>query len=677
MTPQGFRAVSAVFFFTEMFLLATADAANPSRSSPFAVTAGSHQSYGMDIFPHQSENRAVENVFPAPATRSSFMARWEPVAGALGYRLDVATDSVFVTYVPGYHNLDVGKVIGRVVTGLKRGTTYFYRVRAYDAVGLHGNSEVRTGKTLSSAGLTIDPTFDSSITSNPNAVAIEAMIERAVSIYELSYRDPFTVSILFRYATTAPNGDPLGPGTLAQSNYTIYSIAWNTFINALVADAKTADDATANASLPGSALSASIVPSSAGGRAVELNTPGALCTDGTICGSGPFYDGIITLNANQPFQFSRPPGGSNYDAQRSTEHEMDEVMCLGSDVNQSANYRPQDLFSWSAPGTRNFSSSGSRYFSINSGTTNIVSFNQDPSGDFGDWFSPSCPQANPYVQDAFSCPGQYSDITANSPEGINLDVVGYDPASELATDYNGDYHPDLALFNTSTRKVAFWYLNNNVFIGSAYGPTPPVGWQLVDTADFNGDGHPDYLLYNPSTRQTAIWYLNGNTFLGNEPGPTIASGYTLFGAADFNGDGRPDYLLYNPTTRRTAIWYLNNYSYAGSAYGPVIATGYNIAGLADFNGDGKVDLVLFNPSTLKTAIWYLNGAAYAGSAYGPAIASGYQLIGAADFNIDGKPDYLLYNPSTQHSAIWYLNNNLYLGSAYGPTVANGYTIAAP
>ena len=78
------------------------------------------------------------------------------------------------------------------------------------------------------------------------------------------------------------------------------------------------------------------------------------------------------------------------------------------------------------PGTRNLTSTGSRYFSINSGNTNIVDFNQDPNGDFGDWLSAPCPQANPYVQNAFSCRGQFSDVTTSSPEGINLDVIGYD-----------------------------------------------------------------------------------------------------------------------------------------------------------------------------------------------------------------------------------------------------------
>jgi len=106
---------------------------------------------------------------------------------------------------------------------------------------------------------------------------------------------------------------------------------------------------------------------------------------------------------------------------------MDELISLGSRLNLSGNdLRPQDLFSWSSAGHRNISSSGARYFSINGGVTNIVNFNQDSHGDFGDWFSQDCPQSHPYVQNAFAGSGQYSDITETLPEGINLDVFGYD-----------------------------------------------------------------------------------------------------------------------------------------------------------------------------------------------------------------------------------------------------------
>jgi hypothetical protein len=74
------------------------------------------------------------------------------------------------------------------------------------------------------------------------------------------------------------------------------------------------------------------------------------------------------------------------------------------------------------------SGTATSYFSIDDGVTNLVGFNQDSNGDYGDWLSSTgCPAL---VQDAFSCAAQFADISATSPEGINLDVIGYDPAPE-------------------------------------------------------------------------------------------------------------------------------------------------------------------------------------------------------------------------------------------------------
>ena len=234
--------------------------------------------------PNASETTMpVEAFSPAPSTRSSFMATWGSVNDAMGYQLDVSTSNSFSSYVEGYHGLDVGNVTGSVVTGLNPGTTYYYRVRAYGATGPGEYSEVLTGATVPTTGLTIHATFDSSITSKPNAAAIEAMINRAISIYESLYSDPITVQIRFRYASTGPNGTPLPSGSISQSNFVVYTgIPWSTFITALRANATTNNDNLANASLPGSAPSPHIVPSSADGRAVGLNTPPAMFANGSV-----------------------------------------------------------------------------------------------------------------------------------------------------------------------------------------------------------------------------------------------------------------------------------------------------------------------------------------------------------------------------------------------------------
>src|ERR1700719_46255 len=48
--------------------------------------------------------------------------------------------------------------------------------------------------TRSSSGLVINATFDSSITNNPNAQAIESEINQAIAIYESLFGDPIVVS---------------------------------------------------------------------------------------------------------------------------------------------------------------------------------------------------------------------------------------------------------------------------------------------------------------------------------------------------------------------------------------------------------------------------------------------------------------------------------------------------
>jgi hypothetical protein len=245
------------------------------------------------------------------------------------------------------------------------------------------------------------------------------------------------------------------------------------------------------------------------------------------------------------------------------------------------------------------------------------------------------------------------------------------------TDFNSDARPDFLLSNPVTRHTLIWYMNNNVHIGGASGPTLPANWQVVTVADFNRDTHPDYLLFNAATRATTIWYMNNNIRVGAVAGPNLPANYTVASAADFNGDGKPDYLLFNATTRATVIWYMNNNNHVGTASGPTVPVGYNVAATADFNRDGHPDFVLFNPTTRQTRLWYLNNNVFTGAASGPIIASSYTVAGVGDFNGDGRPDYVLYNSSTGNTAIWYMNNNVRIGTASGPTLPANWSLAAP
>jgi sugar lactone lactonase YvrE len=71
---------------------------------------------------------------------SGFIASWNSLSGATGYRLDVSTNSTFNTFVGGYQNVDVGNATSVTVAGLNANTTYYYRIRAYDSAGTGANS---------------------------------------------------------------------------------------------------------------------------------------------------------------------------------------------------------------------------------------------------------------------------------------------------------------------------------------------------------------------------------------------------------------------------------------------------------------------------------------------------------------------------------------------------------
>src|ERR1017187_10745880 len=82
-------------------------------------------------------------------TSSSFQENWNASSGATGYYMDVSTSSTFSSFV--FNNYNVGNLTAINVTPLSAGTTYYYRVRAYNGNGTSGNSATITVTTLGGA----------------------------------------------------------------------------------------------------------------------------------------------------------------------------------------------------------------------------------------------------------------------------------------------------------------------------------------------------------------------------------------------------------------------------------------------------------------------------------------------------------------------------------------------
>ena len=77
---------------------------------------------------------------------TGFTANWAAASGATSYQLDISKDN-FVTFVDGYNAKTVTGT-SQAVTGLTSTTTYQYRVRAVNELGISGNSASISATTL-------------------------------------------------------------------------------------------------------------------------------------------------------------------------------------------------------------------------------------------------------------------------------------------------------------------------------------------------------------------------------------------------------------------------------------------------------------------------------------------------------------------------------------------------
>jgi len=294
----------------------------------------------------------------------------------------------------------------------------FLSVRFLGSAGWCGALMVTLAGVQPAAAVTIDAVFSSSITSDPNAAAIESAIDYAFGTIDSLYSNPGTVGIVF----TEGSGSFVAETETAQVGFT-----YGQYTGQLAAVAAAEPNNTV--------LTTAIAHLASGnepgpGGFVEVTTADARVALGTsvsgcftsagafVSSCGQVYDGVITLNTGLGLNYGTSAVGGEYSAIASIEHEIDEILGgggTGSTLNSipcggtKANYPDVgvlDLYRYASPGVPSFSSCN--------GTAAYLSV-----GDF---------LPNGYVQSAYASTGTVPGYTAATPEFAMMESIGYDNA---------------------------------------------------------------------------------------------------------------------------------------------------------------------------------------------------------------------------------------------------------
>jgi FG-GAP-like repeat len=523
-------------------------------------------------------------------------------------------------------------------------------------------------------------TFDASVNSAPSA--FKTTVNAVAQYLQSQFNDPITININVGYGEVG--GQALDSGSLGESETTFRSYTYAQIRTALVNDAKSADDATAVASLPTSD------PTGGGSYWVARAEAKAL----GLLGASTAADGSVGFSNTATFDYDDSNGvtAGRYDFFGTVAHEITEVMgrqllvgqTLGSTFNS---YEPMDLFHYSASGLRNFSGTRAGYFSPDGGKTNLDNFNTDPNGDFGDWAA----SAGHDSFLAFSSSGVVNLVTAADLRV--MDVIGYDPVQSgsptspppppppppppsafVLGDYNHDGHGDITWRNDNG-DVYLWEMTGN---GGQYNSVDlgivSNAWHFQPTGDFNGDGDGD-ILWRNDNGSAYIWEMtgNGSQYNGVDLG-IVATTWHIQAAADFNGDGKSD-ILWRNDNGSAYVWEMtgNGSQYNGVNLGAVSNT-WHIEQADDFNGDGKGD-ILWRADDGHVFIWELtgNGGQYNGVDLG-VVANTWHIENTGDFNGDGRADIVWRNDNGD-VYLWEMTGNggQYNGVDLG-VVANSWHI---
>jgi hypothetical protein len=493
----------------------------------------------------------------------------------------------------------------------------------------------------------IDINYDSSVANAPSS--FETDVNIAVQYLESLFTNPITITIDVGYGEI--DGQPLENGALGESEANYIGEDYSQVRSALIAQ-----------NAPGSSTLPTTSPLNG---VVEIPTAEAMAL-GLLASSSP--NGYVGFSSSFPFSYGNgtTPPSNEYYFIGVVEHEITEDMGRVSLINeQPDDYSVMDLYRWSSPGVRDTTTGGNgstAYFSINDGTTNLGTWNNQVSnGDLGDWYpSGPAPGGNDAFND-FSNPGV---INVVSQSDITLmEALGYTSASAdmILVDSSGDYQID--------------DLGNNTILSSSSLTQIGSPWQAVGLGDFSGTDTSDMLLRNPSTGAFQVDDIANNAVTQTATLGNVGSNWSVVGFGNFDNSGFTDMMMYDSSDGAYDIFDIRSNQIVGANQIAAVGSNWQVAGFGDFNGDGTTDMLLRDPSSGAFEYYDIVNGQLASTGTLGNVGANWQVVGFGNFDNSGFSDMMMYDSADGAYDIFDIRNNEIVGAQQIATIGANWQVA--